>query len=39
MNDEREGEGEMRWTDGSVYIGQWMRGIQHGWGKMIFPDG
>ena len=29
----------MKWTDGSVYVGQWMRGIQHGWGKMIFPGG
>lgn len=37
--DEREGIGEMRWTDGSVYLGQWHRGIQHGYGKMIFPDG
>ena len=38
-NDERDGIGEMRWTDGSVYLGQWNRGIQHGYGKMIFPDG
>ena len=29
----------MRWTDGSVYIGEWIRGIQHGYGKIIFPDG
>ena len=29
----------MRWNDGSVYIGEWLRGIQHGKGKMTFPDG
>ncbi len=29
----------MRWMDGSVYIGEWARGIQHGYGKMIFIDG
>jgi len=29
----------MRWTDGSVYKGEWVRGIQHGKGKMIYPDG
>jgi hypothetical protein len=29
----------MIWNDSSKYIGQWIRGIQHGYGKMIFPDG
>ena len=29
----------MRWTDGSVYQGEWKRGIQHGQGKMVFADG
>lgn len=29
----------MRWTDDSMYEGDWVRGIQHGKGKMIFPDG
>lgn len=29
----------MVWTDGSRYTGQWVKGIQHGYGKMIFPDG
>jgi hypothetical protein len=29
----------MTWTDGSVYNGDWIRGIQHGKGKMKFPDG
>jgi len=28
----------MRWTDGSWYQGEWDRGIQHGYGKMTFPD-
>jgi hypothetical protein len=38
-DDERDGYGEMVWTDTSVYKGEWIRGIQHGHGKMIFPDG
>lgn len=29
----------MKWVDGSSYVGQWMRGIQHGYGKMNFADG
>lgn len=29
----------MMWTDGSIYQGEWLRGIQHGKGKMMFPDG
>ena len=29
----------MKWTDGSVYLGQWERGIQNGYGRMIFNDG
>jgi hypothetical protein len=29
----------MYWTDGSSYQGEWIKGIQHGYGKMIFPDG
>jgi len=23
----------MKWTDGSVYEGEWLKGIQHGYGK------
>jgi len=29
----------MTWTDGSKYEGEWVRGIQHGVGRMMFPDG
>ena len=29
----------MYWTDGSNYQGEWIRGIQHGYGRMVFPDG
>ena len=29
----------MTWTDGSKYEGQWSRGIQHGFGKMVLSDG
>ena len=28
--DERHGYGEMYWTDGSVYKGEWNNGKQHG---------
>ena len=28
----------MYWTDGSLYQGEWRNGIQHGHGKMVFPD-
>lgn len=37
--EEREGFGEFTWIDGSTYVGQWERGIQHGWGRVVFPDG
>ena len=29
----------MIWEDGSCYIGQWVDGIQNGYGKMYFPEG
>jgi hypothetical protein len=29
----------MRWTDGSVYTGNWINGVQHGRGEMNFADG
>ena len=29
----------MIWTDGSMYDGEWQGGIQHGIGRMVFPDG
>ena len=29
----------MLWTDGSMYEGEWVGGIQHGLGRMIFPNG
>mmetsp|Transcript_32287 Transcript_32287/g.49430 ORF Transcript_32287/g.49430 Transcript_32287/m.49430 type:complete len:96 (+) Transcript_32287:1951-2238(+) len=29
----------MLWTDGSMYEGEWHKGIQHGYGRMVFPDG
>lgn len=33
------GNGQMLWTDGSMYEGEWINGIQHGLGRMVFPDG
>ena len=29
----------MYWTDGSVYKGEWRKGIQYGRVVMTFPDG
>ena len=29
----------MIWKDGSIFEGKWANGIQHGFGKMSFPDG
>lgn len=29
----------MRWTDGSVYKGEWLNGVQNGKGEMRFVDG
>jgi len=29
----------MLWTDGSMYEGEWRKGIQHGVGRIVFPDG
>ena len=39
LDDERQGVGEMIWTDGSRYRGLWNAGIQHGVGIMYFTDG
>lgn len=30
----REGYGEMFWSDGCVYKGQWHKGVQHGKGEL-----
>jgi hypothetical protein len=37
--DKRHGYGEMYWTDGSIYKGEWINGIQHGKGTMSLTDG
>jgi hypothetical protein len=29
----------MYWTDGSIYKGYWLHGVENGLGLMIFPDG
>lgn len=29
----------MRWYDGTVYIGEWVMGKQHGWGSLRMPNG
>ena len=28
----------MYWTNGSICKGEWVKGIQHGYGEMSFPD-
>ena len=29
----------MSWNDGSFYKGDWVNGIQHGFGRMLFANG
>lgn len=35
----RWGEGHCRYTDGSVYEGEWLRDMRHGNGRMTLHDG
>lgn len=35
----RWGEGHCRYTDGSVYEGQWVKDQRHGTGRMTLSDG
>ena len=39
MNDQKEGVGEYRWCDKSVYIGEWQKNKMHGVGKHKWEDG
>ena len=34
-----EGPGKYAWSDGSVYVGEWRRGMRHGNGKMRWASG
>ncbi|CAF2102399.1 BnaA05g28620D [Brassica napus] len=34
-----EGSGKYLWSDGSVYVGEWRRGMRHGNGKMRWASG
>jgi hypothetical protein len=38
-NDQREGEGTMRYGDGATYSGQWRAGRRHGFGKIEMSNG
>ena len=29
----------MFWTDGTIYKGRWKKGVQHGTGEIITPEG
>ena len=29
----------MKWRDGTVYEGMWKRGVQQGYGVIIYPEG
>lgn len=39
MDNNIEGEGEYRWPDGRVYIGQWKENKLEGKGIYTWPDG
>ena len=38
LDDLRQGYGEMYWSDGLVYKGNWDKGMQHGLGRLELPD-
>ena len=29
----------MDWSDGSFYEGEWQKGLKHGQGRLVLPDG
>ena len=29
----------MRWKNGTCYQGDWLNGVQHGYGRLTAPDG
>ena len=33
----RNGYGEMTWTNGTYYKGEWLDGVQHGEGELFVP--
>lgn len=37
--DAKQGYGVMTWSDGSVFKGCWVNGVQDGLGLMIFANG
>merc|ERR1711988_542633 len=39
MGDKRKGRGEMKFTDGSIYKGQWANDVQEGLGTWMSKDG
>jgi hypothetical protein len=39
VEDRREGYGEMFWTDGSFYKGEWKGGVQNGKGQIYLVGG
>ena len=34
-----DGQGTIRWTNGAMYIGGWLKGKKHGVGEYKYPDG
>lgn len=36
---QREGKGLQEWADGTVYIGEWYKGMANGYGRLRHPDG
>lgn len=39
MNDHATGRGEIEYSGGSKYIGQFFENLRHGEGTIIYPDG
>jgi len=39
VNDQLDGYGSRKWSDGKKYVGQWRDGKMHGKGAFTWPDG
>lgn len=39
LDEEKHGTGEYRYADGTVYSGEWHRGLRQGFGTLISPSG
>ena len=39
LDEEKHGTGEYRYADGTVYSGEWHRGMRQGFGMLMAPSG